>query len=125
MPASGTAPLRLLRQPRRTFHSSVERRRANHDSTMGKPTEHLLEQHWVIWSFAFLTPQYWSSLNSWGGTAVGSPALFLISSRTSLPTEMSTSSYLMLLLSRTRIISACRDFTCKRASYIHRLSCIL
>ena len=69
---------------------------------------------------AFLTPQYWSSLKSWGGTAVGSPALLLISSRSSPPTEMSTSSYWMLLLSRIRIISACWDFTWKATALIKR-----
>lgn len=63
-----------------------------------------------------LTPQYWSSLKSWGGTAVGFPALLLISSRSSPPTEMSTSSYWMLLLSRIRITSACWDFTWKNNS---------
>lgn len=52
MPASGTAPPRLLRRPRRTFYSSVERKRANHDSMMGKPTVHIMEQHWFIFLFA-------------------------------------------------------------------------
>lgn len=35
MPASETAPLHLLRRPRKTFHSSVERKRVNHDNKMG------------------------------------------------------------------------------------------
>lgn len=67
---------------------------------------------------AFLTPQYWSSLKSWGGAAVGFPALLLISSRSSPPTEMSTSSYWMLLLSRILIISACWDFTWKTTAAV-------
>lgn len=122
MLASGTAPPRLLRRPRRTFHSSVGKKsnswRHNGQTYRVHPGTALV--HLLVWcAFVFLTPQYWSSLNSWGGTAVGSPALLLISSRTSLPTEMSTSSYLMLLLSRIRIISACRDFTCKTASRIN------
>ena len=68
----------------------------------------LCEKHVVC---VFFTPQYSSSLNSWGGAAVGFPDLALISSRTDPPTEMSISSNWMLLLSRIRMTSACWDFT--------------